>query len=156
VTEEPTRLDELVLYREPGAKWSALVWGPLFAVAGFLTELVTGGVLHVLGWILVGLGLLAMTAPWIYARRRFLSVRVTRENLWQGREAVAVDTIVAVADVSPALGAKVLGGGWTVPRKFDELPIQLADGSVVLAWARDVEALQAALARVVRAQPDES
>lgn len=152
---EPTRLDELVLYREPGAKWSALVWGPLFAAVGFLADLATGGV-HVVGWILVALGLLAMTAPWIYARRRFLSVRVTRENLWQGREATQVSTIVAVADVAPALGAKVLGGGWTVPRKFDELPIELADGHVVLAWARDVEALQAALARVVRAPDDES
>jgi hypothetical protein len=155
VTEEPTRLDELVLYREPGASWSALVWGPLFAVVGFLTDLATGGV-HVIGWILVALGLLAMTAPWVYARRRFLAVRVTRENLWQGREALPVDTIVAVTDVSPALGAKVLGGGWTVPRKFDELPIEVADGTVVLAWARDVEALQNALARVVPARPDES
>jgi hypothetical protein len=146
---EPTGLDKLVLYREPGVGWSALVWGPVFAVAGFLTELVTGASVHVVGWILVGLGLLAMTVPWVYARRRFLSVRVTRENLWQGREATPVKTIVAVEDVSAAMGAKVLGGGWTVPRKFDELPIELADGTVVLAWAKDAEALQDALRRAL-------
>lgn len=149
---EPTGLDKLVLYHEPGVAWSALVWGPVFAVVGFLTELVTGASPHVVGWILVGLGLLAMTVPWVYARRRFLSVRVTRENLWQGREATPVKTIAAVEDVSAAMGAKVLGGGWTVPRKFDELPIELADGTVVLAWAKDVEALQDALRRALPEQ----
>jgi hypothetical protein len=47
------------------------------------------------------------------------------------------------------VGGRVLGGGWTVPRKYDELPLRLDDGTVVLAWARDGEALRSALSRVV-------
>jgi hypothetical protein len=51
--------------------------------------------------------------------------------------------------VGTPVGARVLGGGWSVPRKYDELPVKLDDGTVVLAWARDVEALKAALGRLV-------
>jgi hypothetical protein len=139
------------IYREPGVRWSAVLWAPVFAFAGYLTELVTGGPQHVLAWVLVAIGLFALTAPWVYARRKFLSVRVTRDTLWQGREALALGRVVAVTDVGAPVGARVLGGGWTVPRKYDELPLKLDDGTVVLAWARDVVALQSALGRVVAA-----
>jgi hypothetical protein len=137
------------IYREPGVRWSAVLWAPGFALFGYLTELVTGGPQHVLGWILVAIGLFALTVPWVYARRKFLSVRVTRDTLWQGREALAVRRIVALTEVGAPIGARVLGGGWTVPRKYDELPLKLADGTVVLAWARDVVALQSALSTVI-------
>jgi hypothetical protein len=76
-------------------------------------------------------------------------VRVTRGALWQGREQLAVSRIAVVTDLGAPVGARVLGGGWTVPRKYDELPLRLDDGTVVLAWARDGEALRSALSRVV-------
>ncbi|QKV76661.1 hypothetical protein [Amycolatopsis sp. Hca4] len=144
------------LYAESGVSWAAIGWGPAFALVGALAELVTGGPVHVVGWLLVAFGLCVITMPWVYARRRFLSLEVTSEQLRQGREKVPAAQIASVTDVGAPVGARVLGGGWSVPRKYDSLPVELADGSVVLAWAKDVEALRDALDRLVRATPREA
>jgi hypothetical protein len=144
------------LYAESGVSWAAIVWGPVFALAGALAELATGGPVHVVGWVMVGFGLCVLTVPWVYARRRFLSLEVTTEQLRQGREKVPAGQLAEVTDVGTPVGARVLGGGWSVPRKYDSLPVKLADGTVVLAWAKDVEALQDALDRLVRATPREA
>ena len=139
------------LYAEVGVGWLALVWGPLFALLGALAELATGGPVHTVAWIMIAIGLCALTLPWVYARRRFLSLEVTTQGLRQGREQLEAARIADVTDVGTPVGARVLGGGWTVPRKYDELPVKLDDGTVVLAWARDVEALQAALSELASA-----
>ncbi|UOZ09485.1 MULTISPECIES: hypothetical protein [unclassified Amycolatopsis] len=144
------------LYAESGVSWVAIVWGPVFAVVGALAELVTGGPVHLVGWLLVAFGLCVITIPWVYARRRFLSLEVTTKQLRQGREKVQAAELESVTDVGTPVGARVLGGGWSVPRKYDSLPLKLADGTVVLAWAKDVEALQDALDRLVRATPRET
>lgn len=144
------------LYAESGVSWAAILWGPVFAVVGALAELATGGPVHFVGWLMVGAGLCAITVPWVYARRRFLSLEVTTKQLRQGREKVSADQLASVTDVGAPVGARVLGGGWSVPRKYDSLPVELADGTVVLAWAKDVEALQDALDRLVRATPKEA
>ncbi|WP_020662934.1 hypothetical protein [Amycolatopsis benzoatilytica] len=141
------------LYAEPGVGWTALIWGPLFAVLGAFAELATGGPVHVVGWLMIGFALCVLTMPWVYARRRFLSLAVTTEGLRQGRETVPAEKIASVTDVGAPVGARVLGGGWSVPRKYDELPVELTDGTVVLAWARDIEALQTALARIAAGKP---
>jgi hypothetical protein len=138
---------ERTLFREAGVGWGALLVAPAFAALGFLAELAGGGPTHTVPWILVGFGLLVLTLPWVYARRRFLSVQVTTAGLWQGREAVPIGRVEEVEDVGSPVGAKVLGGGWTVPRKYQEVPIRLDDGTVVLAWARDGEGLRTALRR---------
>ncbi|HJQ45404.1 MAG TPA: hypothetical protein VJ870_03625 [Amycolatopsis sp.] len=135
-----------VRYVEHGARWSAVFYGPLFALLGYFAELATGSP-HTVAWVLVGLGLAVITAPWIYARRQFLTVKVTATELWEGREMVPLSQIRQVDDVGAPAGARVLGGGWSTPRKYDELPIRLDDDTVVLAWARDVEALRTALSR---------
>ena len=139
------------LYAEVGVGWLALVWGPLFALLGALAELATGGPVHTVAWIMIAIGLCALTLPWVYARRRFLSLEVTTQGLRQGREQLEAARIADVTDVGTPVGARVLGGGWTVPRKYDELPVKLDDGTVVLAWARDVEALRAALSELASA-----
>ncbi|WP_409183610.1 hypothetical protein F9C11_04240 [Amycolatopsis sp. VS8301801F10] len=144
------------LYSEAGVGWSALVWGPLFALLGALAELTTGGPAHVVGWVLIGLALFGLTLPWVYARRRFLSLEVTTEGLRQGRETLAAERIASVTDVGAPVGARVLGGGWSAPRKYDEVPVELDDGTVVLAWARDGEALKTALAELAaKNRPEE-
>ncbi|WP_433410710.1 hypothetical protein ACQPZU_01515 [Saccharomonospora azurea] len=136
---------EDVHYHEPGASGWALTWGPAFALAGWVLELLAGVPAHALLWALVGAGLLGLTALWVYARRRFLSVRVTGTELWQGGESVPVDDIAAVDDVEAPPGTRVLGGGFDVPRKYTAVPVRLTDGTVVLAWARDGAALREAL-----------
>lgn len=138
------------LYAEPGATWWPLLWGPGFALAGYLAELFAGIRTHTVMWLAAGVGLLGLTAVWVYARRRFLAVRVTGAELEQGRERVPIAQLAEVDDVGTPAGTRVLGGGWSVPRKSEELPVRLQDGTVVLAWARDAGALRSALRSAMR------
>ncbi|MEU6641140.1 hypothetical protein ABZ863_01160 [Saccharomonospora sp. NPDC046836] len=133
------------LYAEPGASRRPLLYGPLFALAGLGVELLIGDRPHTVMWVIVGLGLLWLTAVWVFARRRFLVVRVTTTHLTQGREHLKIADIAALPDGEAPAGARVLGGGVSVPRKYAEVPVRLADGTVVLAWASDADALRAAL-----------
>ena len=140
--------DGPVLYAEPGSTRWPLLWGPAFAAVGAGLEALTGAV-HVAQWLIVGIGLFGVFALWVNVRRKVYRVELTPQTLLQGRETLPVKDIAQVTDVGAAPGAKVLGGGWTVPRKTVEVPVRLDDGSTVLAWARDDEALKAALARLV-------
>jgi hypothetical protein len=133
-----------VLYAEPGSRWWPLAWGPVFALLGAGVEALSGPV-HVVAWLVVGLALFGMAALWVRARRRVCSVVLTPTTLHQGTEPLVVRQIAEVDDVEEPVGARVLGGGFTVPKKFTEVPLRLADDSVVVAWAKDPEALRAAL-----------
>ncbi|WP_433266057.1 hypothetical protein ACQPZF_39770 [Actinosynnema sp. CS-041913] len=141
-------MDQPVLYSEPGASWWPLLWGPVFALLGVGAEALTGSVWLTL-WLLVAVALFVPTLLWVQGRRRVYGVRLTPVALHQGREEVPVRDIAAVSGVEPRSGAKVLGGGWTLPRGTDPMPIRLADGSVVLGWARDADALRDALDRLL-------
>jgi hypothetical protein len=142
----------LVLYTEPGSSLWPVLWGPAFAVVGALVEAMSGPV-HVVAWVVVGFVLAGLATIWVQARRRVCAVRLTTSALTQGRESVAVGTLAEVDEVGASAGSRVLGGGWSVPRKFTEVPVKLTDGSTVLAWARDGDALRAALSRLL-ATPD--
>jgi hypothetical protein len=136
-------------YAESGSSWWPVLWGPVFALAGGLVEASTGPV-HLIAWTVVGLALAVLAAVWVQARRRVHAVRLTGEVLHQGREELAVARIADIEDAGPPLGARVLGGGWTVPKRFTEVPLRLRDGSVVLAWARNPDALRGALRPLVQ------
>ncbi|MFD9699328.1 hypothetical protein [Lentzea sp. NPDC059081] len=138
-----------MLYRESGSSWWPLLWGPAFAVAGYLVELVTGPASVAL-WTIVGLGLTLGAVLWVYGRVKTGSVVLTAEEAQFGREKVPVAMIDGCRDVGAPTGARVLGGGWSVPKGTTAVPLRLLDGTVVLGWARDPEALLAALRRVVR------
>ena len=142
MTEEP------VLFAEAGSSRWPLLWGPVFAAAGAVLEAMTGPV-HTVAWLIVGIALFGGAALWVNARRKVYRVELTPTHLRQGRETIDTKTITKVTDVGAAPGARVLGGGWTPPRKTVEVPIRLDDDTVVLAWARDGEAFQETLARLV-------
>ena len=148
-----TEPDAPVLFAEPGSSLWPLLWGPVFACVGAGLEALTGQV-HGLAWPLVGIGLAGIAAVWVTSRRRLLSVRLTTRTLTEGQESLAVERIASVDEVGTPAGARVLGGGWTVPRKFTDVPVRLDDGTVVLAWARDGAALQAALHGLVVPRPE--
>lgn len=150
MTPEPPRYDE------PGVGWTALLWAPLFALAGLLAELATGGPVHWLAWILVAVGLVAITVPWVYARRRYLSLEVTADGYRQGRETLEAARIAEVLEDEAPVGSRVLGGGWTIPKKHGEVGLKLEDGVFVRAWAKDPDALREALRDLVRARTTES
>ena len=137
-----------VLYAEKGASWWPLAWGPAFAVIGVAVELITGPV-SILFWSLVAFGLLIPTALWVQGRQRLYSIRLTPATLREGRETVRLADIAAVEGIEPRAGATVLGGGWDIPKGTDGVPIKLADGTVVLGWAKDAEALRTALHRLL-------
>ncbi|WP_112275026.1 DUF3093 family protein [Lentzea terrae] len=138
-----------MLYRESGSSWWPLLWGPAFAVAGYLVELITGPASVGL-WTIVGLGLTLGAVLWVYGRIKTGSIELTAEEAQFGREKLPVAMIEACRDVGAPTGARVLGGGWSVPKGTTAVPLRLLDGSVVLGWARDPDALLAALRRVVR------
>ncbi|MDX8144612.1 DUF3093 family protein [Lentzea sp. BCCO 10_0061] len=138
-----------MLYRESGSSWWPLVWGPGFAVAGYLIELITGPASVAL-WAIVGLVLTLCAVLWVNLRVKTGSVALTTEEAQFGREKLPVAMIQAFTDVGAPTGAKVLGGGWSVPKGTTAMPLRLVDGTVVLGWARDPEAFLAALRRVVR------
>ncbi|OLF07101.1 hypothetical protein BLA60_28180 [Actinophytocola xinjiangensis] len=146
--------DEPVLFAEDGSTWWPALWGPLFAVIGAVVELVTGGPVHWSQWLVVAVALGGGALVWVQARRKVYLVRLTTATLTQGREVIPVDTIAQVSEVGVPVGAKVLGGGWTVPRKTNAVPLRLSGGSVVLAWARDDDTLREALRRLVEPDPN--
>ncbi|PPK69419.1 hypothetical protein V5P93_006939 [Actinokineospora auranticolor] len=123
-----------VLYFEPGSTWWPVLWGPVFGAAGAGVESLTGPV-HWFAWWLVGYAFAGMAAVWVAARRRVRRVVLTPVTLQQGREVLEIRRIARVADVGVPVGARPLGGGWAVPRKTTEIPLELDDGTVVLAWA---------------------
>lgn len=137
-----------VLFEEPGSSWWPVLWGPVFAAIGAGVEAL-GGRVHTPVWLLVGLGLAGLAALWVRARRRLLTVRLTPSTLTAGQETLAVQRIAAIEEGDPPVRARVLGGAWTVPRKFAAIPLRLDDGTPVLAWARDGDGLRAALHGVV-------
>jgi hypothetical protein len=139
---------ERVLYAEPGSSWWPLLWGPAFAAVGAGLEASTGPV-HTVPWLIVGIVLFGLATLWVNARRKVYRVELTPSELRQGRETIDTERIAAVTDVGASAGARVLGGGWTAPRKTTEVPIRLDDGTVVLAWALDGETFQKALAGLV-------
>ncbi len=144
-----------VRYDEPAASWWALLFGPVFALAGILFEAFTPGPILWPVWLIAALALTGFTAMWVYARRRYAVVRLTSDVLRQGEETLPVERIAAIADEDDdgesQRASRVLGGGLAAPRKYDELPLRLDDGTVVLAWARDGHALRTALRELLSA-----
>lgn len=139
---------EPVLFAEHGSSWWPLLWGPLFAAVGIVLEVTTGAV-HWPQWFVVAVVLFGGAAVWVSAKRKVYLVRLTPETLTQGRESLAVEKIAAVADVGAPAGVRILGGGWSVPRRTTAVPVRLTDGNVTLAWARDADGLGEALRRLV-------
>jgi len=138
-------VDEELHYQEPGAGAGPLLWGPGFALVGYLVELWVTPQQHAMAWLVVGVVLLLCSAVWVGARRRFMSVRVSSSLLSQGSETLALERVVEICDEDAPLGTRVLGGGFTAPRKYGEVALRLDDGSRVVAWARDPEQLRTAL-----------
>lgn len=133
-----------MVYGEPGSTYWPVLWGPAFALLGLGIEALTGPV-HLLGWLLAAVVLAALTLVWVRARRTVCSVELTADTLRQGRESLPVSRIKEVAEVEDPLGARVLGGGFLPPKSTTGLPVRLDDDSLVLAWAKDDDALRDAL-----------
>ncbi|GAA1206333.1 hypothetical protein [Prauserella alba] len=147
---EATVHEVAVHYDEPGATLWRLGLGPALAALGFVTELILGQPPHWLMWIITGAGLLWLNGLWVFARRKFLRVRVTDTELVQGTETLPIADIAAVLTREPRPGTRVLGGGQTVPRRYEAVELKLAGRKHVLAWSQDTETFTAALHTAMR------
>ncbi|GAA1251338.1 hypothetical protein GCM10009676_42670 [Prauserella halophila] len=142
--------EDTVHYDEPGSGLWRLGLGPALAALGFVTEVLLGQPPHWLMWIITGVGLLWLNGAWVFARRKFLRVRVTDTELVQGTETVPIADIASVLTREPRPGTRVLGGGQTVPNRFEAVELTLVGRKHVLAWSQDSETFTAALHTAMR------
>lgn len=140
------------LYGERGASWVPVLWGPGFALLGGVVEGLTPGPANPMAWVWIGAVLAAFAAIWVYGRRRLCSVRLTASTLLVGGEELAVSRISELDDVEVPVGSHVLGGGAVAPRKTGEVPLRIDGDRVVIAWAKNPEALTTALRKCLSAQ----
>lgn len=149
-----------VRWAEPGARWRSVAWGPAFALVGLVLEPATGSTPHPWLWLATAVLLGGLTALQVSAARTHTSVSLTDRVLRQGRTELDVAEIARVHGPSartafddpwePWESAPALGGP-TVPRKRTGVGLDLTDGRVVQAWARDDAGLREALRDAVSA-----
>lgn len=138
------------LFHEPGARWRAVAFGPLFCLAALLIELATGPVVHWIALPVAAVLLAGFAYIMVVAGRRHVSVELTESVLRQGTEELPVadiEAVLAPADpeaLDPARweSARTLGELSGVPRKRTAIGLRLRGGTFVRAWARDDVALR--------------
>ncbi len=134
-----------VLHREIGASWWALATPPALCATGVLVEAMLGGRVHLLGWAAALALLLPFAVLNVRARRRFRSVDVTPDAARFGPETLPLTDVADVIDGDPPPGARVIGGGLTAPRGTAEVGLRLVDGTTVVGFAQQPDALRDAL-----------
>lgn len=132
-------------YREPGASWWPLSWGPGLAAVGLVFELLADGPVHLLTWLVLAAVAVITAAVPVNARRRLVTVRVTPVAVHFGHETLPLADLAQVDDVGAPAGAQVLGGFAAVPSRTVEVPLRLVDGPIVIGWSRHPDRLRAAL-----------
>jgi hypothetical protein len=137
--------EQPVLYLERGARWGSVAVVPALVALAVAAEVMAGGQVHLIGWLLLAAAGAAGTAVLVRARRALVTVRVTPKEVRFGQETLAVSELAEVDDVGASLGARVMGGGWAAPRGTEEIPLRLVDGTTVLGWARRPDRLRTAL-----------
>lgn len=147
--------DMELLFGEEGARWQALLWGPLFCAVVLVIELLTGPVVHWFALALFALILVGFTYVQVSAARRHVSVAVTPQRLRQGTETLDISDIDEVlppidysdGDYEPKKWetARVLGELHSVPRRRTAIGLRVKGGALVQAWAKDDDGLRAAL-----------
>lgn len=109
---------------------------------------------HVLAWLAVIPLVAGVFALSVLAGRRVWSVEVGEDDLRVGQDRLALSAIdarhlQAMAEGSDVggvdTGARVLGGGWSVPKGRVGLPVRRNDGASMLVPSRDPESLRRAL-----------
>ena len=146
--------DRGALFLEPGARWRSLAWGPGLCLAGAGVEAVNGLPVHTLGWAAAAVVLVAVTTLQVLGARRHTAVELTPGHLRQGAEVLELAEVEHVLPPDPDGRAdwqlaRALGETSTVPKRCTGIGLRRHDGRVVQAWARDDEALRAALVAAV-------
>ena len=148
------------LYSEPGANWRVLLLAPAFAAVGLLSDMLTGGGMRWFVWVLAAMILGAIGSWMVHAARQHTCVSLTDDVLTQGQDELPTRDIVKVFPPAPRgrtrddppehwETARALGEISRVPRGRRAVGIQLRRGNLAQAWAKDDDALRAALQAIV-------
>ena len=70
-----------VLYYEPGSRWWAIAFGPIFCLIALVIELFTGPVVHWFGLAMFAVILTGLVYVQVIAARRHASVLLTATTL---------------------------------------------------------------------------
>jgi hypothetical protein len=146
------------VFHEEGARWRMVAAGPLLCLVVLVADLFIGAGVHLLGLTLFAAVLAGLVALQVAAARRHVGVEVTATAVRCGTETVPLTDVVEVLpaadpyadDLEPWETARALGDLSGVPRRRTGIGLRLRGGQLVRAWARDGDALRAALERAVR------
>jgi hypothetical protein len=157
--------NEPVLFSEPGARWHAIAYGPIFCGVVLIAEVVLGIGVHVLITLFFALILAGIVWLQVIAARTHVSVELTPTWLRQGTETLLLSEIVDVLPEpdenrrtdEPWESARSLGELANVPRGRTAIGLTLSGGQLVRAWAKDDEGLRTELTGAVeRLQGEQS
>lgn len=152
--------DPEVLYAEQGASWLWVLLGPAAALAMAVVQRMAGvgfQPLVPLMFLVLVSGVLTIQ---VKAARIHTSIELTRDALREGTETVLVDEILTVYPESAESpksakpphswqSARTLGELTGIPRGRYAIGLALTKGRTAQAWARDDDALRAALTALV-------
>jgi hypothetical protein len=151
-----------VLYREPGARWRAVAYGPLLCVVVLIVELATGASVHWITLPVCAAMLAGFVSVQVVAAQNHASVELTTETLRNGTETVPLVDIVEVLppreddswDIEPWETARSLGELAEAPRRRTAIGLRLSRGELVRAWAKNDEALRRELVTALGIGPE--
>ncbi|MGB6246544.1 DUF3093 domain-containing protein [Gordonia sp. (in: high G+C Gram-positive bacteria)] len=149
-SEPPVDPGETLLY-EPGGSWWVVAIGPVLVLVTLAMEIAGKGRIHwevltIFGVILTGFSVLQ-----VIAARQHVSMHLTETTLREGTQTIEIADIVKIFPASHGTetqdweSAPALGELHAVPRRRKGIGLRLANGSLVQAWARDVERLRTEL-----------
>ncbi|MTE16539.1 hypothetical protein [Nocardia aurantiaca] len=150
---EAINAPEAVLFSEPGARWRTIGYGPALCAIILVIELIRGGAIHWFGLAFCAVLLAGFVWLQVVAGKRHISVELTPKQLREGTEVVPLRDIAKVLpeedeqswDYEDWQSARALGELTGVPRRRKGIGLELADGRLVQAWARDHITLRAEL-----------
>lgn len=149
-----------VRYSEPGARWRVLLLAPGFAAVGLISDAFMGSGMRWFVWVIAALILGTIGAWMVHAARQHTSVSLTAEVLTQGQDELPTGDIVRVFPAAPRdrtrddppehwETARALGEISRIPRGRRGVGIQLRRGNLAQAWAKNDDALRAALQQIL-------
>ena len=159
---EPVPADQgpELIFAEPGASWLWVLLGPIAATAMALVQRAAGVGFQPLVPLMFLVLVTGVLIVQVKAGRIHTSIELTRDALREGTETILISEIVTVYPESAESpksskpphswqSARTLGELSGFPKGRYAIGLKLTNGRTAQAWARDDDALRAALTELV-------